>query len=127
MQTTGLQGIIYKGQMTPYPNDKGYMQVTGLQKISCISQMTPCPMLKENGITRFLETSQGGFHFQKEPYVISSNNTVKLVYLGDRKLLKNTFLNFLRFIFEILMFVIKIEKHWIWFSFQKSQKSGFGG
>ena len=46
-----------------------------------------------------LETSQGGFHPQKEPDVISSNNIVKFVYLGDRKSLKNTFLNFSRFIF----------------------------
>jgi hypothetical protein len=89
--------------------------------------MTPCPMLKATGTTRFLETSQGGFHPQKEPDVISSNNIVKFVYLGDRKSLKNTFLNFLRFIFESLMFVIKIEKHWIWFLFQKIQNSGFGG
>jgi hypothetical protein len=59
--------------------------------------------------------------------VISSNNTVKFVYLGDRKSSKNTFLNFLRFIFESLMFVIKFEKHLIWFFLQKNQNSGFGG
>jgi hypothetical protein len=41
---------------------------------------------------------------------------------------KNTFLNFLRLIFESFMHVIKFEKHLVSFSFQKkSQISGFGG
>jgi hypothetical protein len=43
------------------------------------------------------------------PQITQSN----LFILGDRKSLKNTFLNFLRFIFESLRFVIKFEKHWI--------------
>jgi hypothetical protein len=51
--------------------------------------------------------------FPHDGSVISSNNIVKFVYLGDRKSSKNTFLNFLRFIFESLMFVIKFEKHLI--------------
>jgi hypothetical protein len=43
------------------------------------------------------------------PQITQSN----LFILGDRKSLKNTFLNFLRFIFESLRFVINFEKHWI--------------
>ena len=40
-------------------------------------------------------------------YVISLNNIVSFVDLGDKKSLKNPVLNFSRFIFENLMFVIK--------------------
>jgi hypothetical protein len=44
----------------------------------------------------------GGYSF-----VMSLNNTVSFVDLGDKKSLKNPVLNFSRFIFENLTFVIK--------------------
>ena len=50
-----------------------------------------------------------------------------LFILGYRKSFKNKFLNFLRLIFQSFRYVIKFEKHLIWFILQKSQNSGFGG
>jgi hypothetical protein len=57
------------------------------------------------------------------PQITQSN----LFILGDRKSSKNSFLNFLRLIFESFMHVIKFEKHLVLFLFQKSRISGFGG
>ena len=50
-----------------------------------------------------------------------------LFILGDRKSLKNKFLNLFWLIFQSFIYVIKFEKHWIMFFIQKGQNSGFRG
>ena len=76
---------------------------------------------------RFLKPHKEAFIPRRRQMLSPQITQSNLFILGDKKSSKNSFLNFLRLIFESFMHVIKFEKHLVLFLFQKSRISSFSG